>query len=495
MKLSSASAILLIIALGGLSGLLVYTISEENSLLIARIQAGASIALAVTTLGLFYGTIRMSLNGARTLDLETNSLHLKSEIYTRRIEKERIRKLKKILNIILKNKELIRNNEFLFGGIQTVIFLETSDKYHVLVDFGHPTISRSKELSCRHYAMIRKEDDFSKIMEITFRGEYKVEAQSIEFHSGPRIDSRDSEWDEYCKALRGALNILKGSDITARSGNRNYANKSVEYLRKTLDRDDWKIRGTIRMHTKYDKRMKEAARTGNITEVKRKINKITHINARDEIGESFIHATIWGLLYHRSTNGDEQDKLERINEIQDRMTIIKMIVDQKGDVNLKNNYGIRPIHYACIIREPIEILNLLLEVGADPNWKTGVRGDGNAPLHFAAKNGNVEAIKLLIENGANVNSVNKTDGKAPLHSICDMITRFRITDEEDTNNYNSRVSEAARLLIESGANVDKRCKNNADEKLPGYSFREFINETTIKGADLTKFKTLLPRSG
>merc|ERR1712001_782468 len=62
----------------------------------------------------------------------------------------------------------------------------------------------------------------------------------------------------------------------------------------------------------------------------------------------------------------------------------------------------------------LEIVKLLLEQGIDINSKGG---HGYTMLHFAVEDFNFEIVKFLLDNGANVNA--KT-GKhnTPLHSAC-----------------------------------------------------------------------------
>lgn len=50
----------------------------------------------------------------------------------------------------------------------------------------------------------------------------------------------------------------------------------------------------------------------------------------------------------------------------------------------------------------------------DPNVKDTDRG--MTPLHYAANKGNLEAIEILIDNGADVNAQNKR-GRTPLHTL------------------------------------------------------------------------------
>lgn len=54
-------------------------------------------------------------------------------------------------------------------------------------------------------------------------------------------------------------------------------------------------------------------------------------------------------------------------------------------------------------------MKLLIENGAEINIKDN---DGNTPLHYAAKRGFMGIIRLLVENGADINAKNN-DGQTP----------------------------------------------------------------------------------
>ena len=63
--------------------------------------------------------------------------------------------------------------------------------------------------------------------------------------------------------------------------------------------------------------------------------------------------------------------------------------------------------------------------------------DGRTPLHIACENGQVDAARLLLEKGAEVDRADK-DGATPLFIAC----------------WNGHV-DVARLLLDNGAEVDR----------------------------------------
>ena len=88
------------------------------------------------------------------------------------------------------------------------------------------------------------------------------------------------------------------------------------------------------------------------------------------------------------------------------------ILEQGGDPNGYKGDNIMqpPLHMCCARREPIRMLEILLEHGADPN----LIHDRHSPLHLAARRGDVERMRVLLRHGANPD-LPDTKGWTPLH--------------------------------------------------------------------------------
>jgi predicted nucleic acid-binding OB-fold protein len=113
-------------------------------------------------------------------------------------------------------------------------------------------------------------------------------------------------------------------------------------------------------------------------------------------------------------------------------TMIQWLIKNGADVNLKNNYGYTPFHYA-VSDSNFETVETLIENGADVNVKNNY---GYTPLHYAVSDGNFETVETLIENGADVN-VKNNYGYTPLH--------YAVSSE------NSKMVE---MLMNNGADVN-----------------------------------------
>ena len=89
--------------------------------------------------------------------------------------------------------------------------------------------------------------------------------------------------------------------------------------------------------------------------------------------------------------------------------VATLLIDNKADINAKNNSGYTPLHLAALNGKEA-VATLLIAKGAQVNAKDKY---GYTPLHWAAFHGRKEVAALLIANGAQVNA-RDNDGKTPL---------------------------------------------------------------------------------
>jgi ankyrin repeat protein len=128
----------------------------------------------------------------------------------------------------------------------------------------------------------------------------------------------------------------------------------------------------------------------------------------------------------------------------------------------------------------IEIANILIDFGADINFKDGLRGE--TALHIAAFNGYLEIIHLLLLRGAKVNAVASGSGLTPLMHACEygnaemvklLLDDFGAEVNINTDKYaivefptnalyiaTSNVHvEIQKMLLASGASIIQECEN------------------------------------
>ncbi|KCV67270.1 hypothetical protein H696_06308 [Fonticula alba] len=104
---------------------------------------------------------------------------------------------------------------------------------------------------------------------------------------------------------------------------------------------------------------------------------------------------------------------------------VKAMLELDGaDINAVNDYGNAALHMACANSE-LEVVAFLLEKGANVNLPNS---SGNTPLHWASLVGSVEAVKLLLAAGASASPRNFAE-RTPLKEaldhqhfgVCDLI--------------------------------------------------------------------------
>jgi len=169
--------------------------------------------------------------------------------------------------------------------------------------------------------------------------------------------------------------------------------------------------------------------------------------------------------------------------LHDNVESVKLLLEKGANIDTLNDDGETPIHMLCSLSYPqynLEMIELLLEKGANTeviytcknlryssmtmcvcdikqffHSSTAVCGISSClctkeddfvdgPLHMACLFDDFELCKLLLKNGANVNSIGD-NGNTPLHELC--------TDYDESEvNLKDRL-KIINLFLESGANI------------------------------------------
>jgi ankyrin repeat protein len=108
-------------------------------------------------------------------------------------------------------------------------------------------------------------------------------------------------------------------------------------------------------------------------------------------------------FYESLSNGNDSERLQ----------IVYYLINAEIDID-ETNYpypGVTPLLIACE-NDFIEAVKLLINKGADVNRKSTI---GDTPLMIASRNGNIYLVRLLCENGAIINE--KANVIAPLTAL------------------------------------------------------------------------------
>ena len=85
------------------------------------------------------------------------------------------------------------------------------------------------------------------------------------------------------------------------------------------------------------------------------------------------------------------------------VALVEQLLKAGARVNARNDYGATPLAEAAVLADPA-LLGRLLQAGADVD---SANDDGQTALMLVARNGNVEAAKLLVRHHANLNAREK----------------------------------------------------------------------------------------
>ncbi|KAL7300129.1 hypothetical protein TKK_0007133 [Trichogramma kaykai] len=129
---------------------------------------------------------------------------------------------------------------------------------------------------------------------------------------------------------------------------------------------------------------------------------------------------------------------------------------KNSEENHSDDHGFTYLHGACFNGD-IEAVQRFINQGV----YVDVASYTCSPLHIACKYRRVDVVKVLLENGAEPNRLDKEDKSTPLHALA----RLRVcdcaefcTDNTDEERVKKRrpVDEIVDLLVAKGANIERR---------------------------------------
>ena len=174
-----------------------------------------------------------------------------------------------------------------------------------------------------------------------------------------------------------------------------------------------------------------------------------------------------------ATNEDGETAL--VYAIREKDPKIAEILIEKADINKQDKKGNSPLHTA-ILQEKFELADLLIEKNADVNVTGLYRTVKNqSPLYQAIIKGNFDLAKKLLEKKADPN-ITDSEGSFPLAEV---------VIRSDAN------PEFIKLMLENGADVNKQEKNGStallyvasNKGLNPKTRQEIVKLLLDKGAD------------
>ncbi|CAN1322384.1 Cortactin-binding protein 2 [Linum perenne] len=123
--------------------------------------------------------------------------------------------------------------------------------------------------------------------------------------------------------------------------------------------------------------------------------KHTDVNVTDEDGNSALH---WCL---RTCKGLCPQRMKSVTLLY--KTIMSLLLNHGARANQKNNWGLTAVHFAAENGNSQAIQELLSKEPACINKKTEMK---ETPLYFAVKNDHKECVELLLRYGASTNILN-----------------------------------------------------------------------------------------
>ena len=222
-----------------------------------------------------------------------------------------------------------------------------------------------------------------------------------------------------------------------------------------------------------------AAKNSHIKELKALLDQGADPNSFDEDGD---HLLMYAALYSS-------------------FDALQLLIDKGSNVNAKNGLDETALMWAV---HDLAKMKLLIQHGADVNAKAK---SGNTPLLIACVgNGKYEAVKLLLDNGANVSAVNNRKENALMRAALfgDTATISMLLNKKIDINALSADSTTALLnaalnvnspvviqLLQKGADADKVCAFG----LTALSVSVIFNDLSSVKAILKKAKKINIQGG
>ena len=184
----------------------------------------------------------------------------------------------------------------------------------------------------------------------------------------------------------------------------------------------------------------------------------------------FVIFIVISILYAEDINNDHgvPEGLAAIenNEINN----VKIFIN-KNNVN-NDNYGYTPLQLSCKLKR-YEIFLYLLKIGGNVNFKSQ---DSLDTLAIAASTNDINIIKILIQNGININSQFNISFQYNENKVNDRITLYRVNEERYQSFLMVAIKhdneELVKYLLQNNININLQDENGETSLMKAIKYKK-----------------------
>jgi len=357
--------------------------------------------------------------------------------------------------LLAKGADVNSKDKWGYTPLYWAIWNEDKDTIKLLVDKGADVnITPKNDYPPLHYALWNEDVELAKFL----------------VNNGAKFNTKDLDgWTAFRYAVSGGNRelfeflVAKGADVSkfhmsAWLGDLTSVKRFVEQGTDVNTKDD-QLNWTA-LHW--------VAFTGHQDVIELLLAKGANVNAKDEWNDVPLHyAAVAG-----------------------KSDLVGLLLAKEAEVNSKDDSGKTPLHDAATQGHQ-EVVEMLIAAGADVNAKDQ---DGRTPLHQAARKGNRDIAELLIAKGADVNVADK-DGRAPLswaqrhEEIFELLRKHEAEEWGNTPlHWAARQGQLDLVLFHIAKGVDVNSKDEAGRTAlhlaATYGKKDAVELLIAKGADV-----------
>ena len=251
-------------------------------------------------------------------------------------------------------------------------------------------------------------------------------------------------------------------ELAIRDGN-------IDQVRGDMDKYGFDVNG--RLPSLREKAIHLATRRGHLDMVTLLLDRGAKIDAKDEDNYKPIHHAADRMRLKDNLGYPIDPKLE------EKMNIARLLIERGARINV-NSAGQNHTPLDLAAREgDLEMVELLVDNGANVN--------NYKPLHLASERGHLEIVTYLIEHGANLNDPDieiRFDGLSPLHEAVRGghfdVVEYLVEKGADINATHTHYRKPINMII----NLDSKPNYR---KIAFFLMRKGIENGTFNQADAT----------